>query len=398
VPRILIDISRLFYWKLIGRLYTGIDRVGQEYVRHYGDAQRYGARAVLTLGPFSTVLSEADSARAFRVVLAPELPGKVEMAWLIVKAYFSWWLPADVEGCVLFNTSHTRLDDPGYAKSLARRGARLVFVVHDLIPITHPEYFRDGEFEIHARRVRNALARGHGVVVVSQGTREALERFARDEDVPMPPVIVAPLASALRAAEPGLRPVAAPYFVILGTIEPRKNHLLLLHLWRDLVTSHKSQAASHKGRDDAVPQLVVIGQRGWECENIVDLLERCEPLDDTVIELNSCSDAELATWLRHACALLFPSFIEGYGLPLAEALAVGTPAIVSDLPVFREVAGDIPEYADPLDGRRWAELILDYAGENSARRAAQIERMKSFRASTWPQHFEIVDAFVAKLV
>lgn len=386
VPRILIDISRLFYWKLKGRLYTGIDRVGQEYVRHYGDR----ARAVLTLGPFSSVLSEADSARAFRIVLDPAFPGTAEMVGLILKAYFSWWFPADVKDCVLFNTCHTRLHDPGYARSLARRGARMVFVVHDLIPITHPEYFRDGQHGIHARRVRNALERGHGIIVNSRSTHDALDRFAGEEGVPMPPVAVAPLASALPAAEPGPRPIDEPYFVILGTIEPRKNHLLLLHLWRDLVTRHT-------GKSDAIPRLVVIGQRGWECENIVDLLERCEQLQGHVIELNSCGDGELAAWLRHAQALLFPSYTEGYGLPLAEAIALGTPAIASDLPVFHEVAGDIPDYADPLDGRRWAELIADYAGEASALRAAQLERMKAFRPSTWQQHFETVDAFIGKL-
>jgi glycosyltransferase involved in cell wall biosynthesis len=393
VPRILIDISRLFYWKLTGRLYTGIDRVGQEYVRHYGAR----ARAVLTLGPFSSVLSEADSARAFRVVLDPARPARAEMAWLIVKAYWSWWWPADVKGCVLFNTSHTRLDDKGYAQSLKRRGARLVFIVHDLIPITHPEYFRDGQFGVHARRVRNALTRGHGVIVNSRSTHETLARFARDEGVPLPPVVVAPLASGLQAAQPAPRPVAAPYFVILGTIEPRKNHLLLLHLWRDLVTGHSSLVTHHSGESDAIPRLVVIGQRGWECENIVDLLERCEALRGRVIELNSCNDAELAAWLSHAQALLFPSFTEGYGLPLAEALALGTPAIASDLAVFREVAGDIPEYADPLDGRRWMELIRDYAGAGSARRAAQAGRMKDFQAPTWQQHFEKVDAFLSAL-
>jgi len=397
VPRILIDISRLFYWKLTGRLYTGIDRVGQEYVRHYGDVGHYGARAVLTLGPFSSVLSEADSARVFRVVLDPAPPGKAGMAWLIVKAYFSWWWPADVKDCVLFNTSHTRLDDDGYAQSLKRRGARLVFIVHDLIPITHPEYFRDGQLGVHARRVRNALTRGHGIIMNSRSTHETLARFAQDEGVPLPPVAVAPLASGLQAAEPGPRPIAAPYFVILGTIEPRKNHLLLLHLWRDLVTRHSSPVTRHPGESDAIPRLVVIGQRGWECENIVDLLERSETLRGSVIELNSCSDKELATWMRHAQALLFPSFTEGYGLPLVEALSLGTPAIASDLPVFREVAGDIAEYADPLDGQRWMELVRDYAEPHSARRAAQLDRMKGFRATTWPQHFEKIDAFIGKL-
>jgi glycosyltransferase involved in cell wall biosynthesis len=188
-------------------------------------------------------------------------------------------------------------------------------------------------------------------------------------------------------ARPSPRPAPGPYFVILGTIEPRKNHLLLLHLWLEIVQ-----------RPDAPPpRLYVVGQRGWECDDVVDLLERCAPLKGVVIERNRCDDAEVAALLQHARALLMPTFAEGYGLPVAEALAAGTPVIASDLPVFREVAGEVPEYVDPVDGRRWMELILDYARPDSARRAAQLERIETHRPMTWARHFEIVDRFLETL-
>ena len=145
-----------------------------------------------------------------------------------------------------------------------------------------------------------------------------------------------------------------------------------------------------------IPRLVVVGQRGWECENVVDLLERCEPLRGIVIERGACSDAELMTYLRHAQALLFPTFAEGYGMPVAEALALGTPVIASDLDVFREISADVPEYVDPLDGARWMELVADYSRPDSPRRAAQLERMKGFRATTWEQHFGKVDHFLER--
>jgi glycosyltransferase involved in cell wall biosynthesis len=92
-----------------------------------------------------------------------------------------------------------------------------------------------------------------------------------------------------------------------------------------------------------------------------------------------------------------PSFAEGFGLPVVEALAAGVPVIASDLPAFRELAGDIPEYADPLDGARWLELVREYARPDSARRAAQLERIRGFRAPTWKEHFAIVDNFLDSL-
>ena len=145
------------------------------------------------------------------------------------------------------------------------------------------------------------------------------------------------------------------------------------------------------------PRLVIIGQRGWECENVVDLLERSELLHGFVFEFSRCNDADLATYLHHAQALLFPSFVEGYGMPLIEALAAGLPVIASDLKVFREFAADIPEYVDPLDPQRWLGLIREYASVTSLQRAAQIERMRTFQLPTWERHFELLESLLSRL-
>lgn len=383
MPCILIDISRLFYFKLTGRRSTGIDRVGLEYLRHYADR----ARAVLTLGPFSSVLSAPDSLLAFRMLLDDGVNGRAPAARLIAKAYVNWWMRPSVEGCVLLNTSHTGLERSGYASGLRRRGAHSVFFVHDLIPITHPEYCRPGERERHLTRMRTAVRVGRGMIVPSQHTLDTLKRFCGDAGLPFPPAAVAPLASSLPHVEAGPPPVAEPYFVVVGTIEPRKNHGMLLQLWRSLV--------ERNGK--AAPRLVVIGRRGWKCGDVTDLMGTCPQLRDFVMERGACTDRELVTYLRHAQALLFPSFVEGYGLPLAEALALGVPVIASDLAVFREVAGEVPEYAGPLDSRRWMELIVDYSQPQSALRSAQVGRMAGFRATTWRQHFQAVDEFLLQL-
>jgi hypothetical protein len=73
---------------------------------------------------------------------------------------------------------------------------------------------------------------------------------------------------------------------------------------------------------------------------------------------------------------------------------VGTPVVASNLPVFHEIAGSVPDYLDPIDGAGWRELILDYARPDSPSRAAQIERMAGFKAPTWQAHFERVEALL----
>ncbi len=104
------------------------------------------------------------------------------------------------------------------------------------------------------------------------------------------------------------------------------------------------------------------------------------------------SDLRVASLLAGARAMLAPSFAEGFGLPLVEALAAGVPVICSDIPVFREIGGGIPDYVDPLDQLGWRDEILDYSLPDSARRAAQLQRLRLWRAPTWPEHFRIVES------
>jgi glycosyltransferase involved in cell wall biosynthesis len=214
-------------------------------------------------------------------------------------------------------------------------------------------------------------------VVNSAATRDSLLPFLHEAGREVP-VLVAPLG--VRSIAPAAEPAEAPYFVYVGTIEPRKNHLLLLHIWRQLVDRMGAQA----------PRLVLIGQRGWENEMVVDILDRSVALRGHVVEHNALPDTEVQALIAGSRALLLPSFAEGYGLPLAEALALGVPALCSDLPALREVGGDAPDYLDPIDGLGWMNAILHYIDPHSPRRTAQLRRIAAWSAPQWPPHLEAV--------
>jgi glycosyltransferase involved in cell wall biosynthesis len=296
--------------------------------------------------------------------------------------------------------SHLSLENPDRIAALRRQGLAFVPMVHDLIPSTHPEYARPQQVGRHRRRISTTATLADGVIVNSAATAEALlthlppgSDSARLGSQPMPPIVVARLGLGDRLArapawpQPGLPGAERPYFVTLGTIEPRKNHLLLLNLWREM-TARLGPAA---------PRLLVIGRRGWENENILDMLDRCTGLNGTVEETGPLPDAEVTRLLAGARALLFPSFAEGYGLPLAEALALGTPAICSDLPALREVGAAVPEFLDPLDGPAWRDAVLHYAQPQAPRRDAQLSRLRHWQAPSWATHFAEVDALLARV-
>ncbi|MBI3514034.1 MAG: glycosyltransferase family 4 protein, partial [Proteobacteria bacterium] len=284
--------------------------------------------------------------------------------------------------------SHHHLDRPEIVGRFKRRtGVRIGCMVHDLIPYEFPEYARPGHDARHAVRMATVARFADLVIVNSAATGDAFRPFLQRAGR-APPVLVAPLGVETAARAPVPPPASPPYFVCLGTIEPRKNHLLLLNLWRQLVAEHGA----------AAPRLVLVGQRGWENENVVDMLERSPGIRDHVEERNNLSDPAVARLLSGARALLLPSFAEGYGLPVAEALALGVPVLCSDLPALREVADGVAEFLDPLDGAAWRAAILDYAQPQSSRRAAQSARLLAWRAPTWADHFAIVDAGIRELV
>lgn len=389
---VLLDVSRLLWRRWAGRRPTGIDRSMLAYVAHYRDC----ARAVVQREGYTRVLPLGLSRRLFDLLLDGGMERRRTAISAIMTASFYVPVARGVAGLPYLNVGHTGLHRPGHGPWLRRLGVRPVYFVHDLIPITHPQFCREGEDAKHRQRVETLLRNGAGVIANSADTLAALTRFAEGEGVPMPDrSVVAPLgvepiwlspppdaASRLMLDDDG-----RPYFLVLGTIEGRKNHILLLNVWRDL--------AAVLGRD--CPRLVIVGQRGWQCREATGLLDNSPVLRPHVTELADCNDDALVSLMAGARALLFPSFAEGYGLPLVEALAVGTPVIASDLPVFREIAGDLVTTLDPHDQQGWYAAIRDVAEAESRAYAAMVSRLSAagFEPPSWAAHFATVDDFLA---
>ena len=380
------DVTRLLRRHLGDIRHTGIDRVSLEYgrwVHSQGGGlclQRFNNLRVLSRGAWGRFLLGSDQPDHTR-------RGRKKRGQLLVRACIPRRPVA--RGSTIFVTTHSWLANDQAWKWLATRQCRAVVFVHDLIPIQFPEYSHPREKKLHIRRLRNTLLNARGIIVNSRCTEKALRDFARTMQLACPPILVNPLGHDLPAPAPARLPtnLRRPYFVLLGTIEPRKNHLLVLTLWREMA----------RRLGEKTPQLVVIGRRGWECEQVVDMLERCDLIHPHLIELNNAADALVAELIRQAQALLMPSFAEGFGMPVQEALAWATPVLSTPLPAIREFAGGIPDYAEPHDGARWLELLLAYAQPHSPERAAQISRLSGFKETTWSKHFARTSDFLGEL-
>ena len=247
-------------------------------------------------------------------------------------------------------------------------GARLGVVQYDFIPHTHPELMPRKLPTAFRDWMTRTLTRADFVAAISESVadeaRDELRKMGRDPDRDAPLVRAFRLGADVKAAAKGEPPrrelsefiagaAHGPYLTV-GTLEPRKNQVILLdvfeQVWRQV--------------PDA--RLLVAGFVGWKGDEVVERMRRHPRYGSHLMHFGDLSDGELVHAYRHARGLLFPSRAEGYGLPIVEALAHGRPVFASDIPAHREVGGPWCVYFPPTDAAALAGAITRFERDGVA--------------------------------
>ncbi|MEA1832403.1 glycosyltransferase family 1 protein [Methylobacterium durans] len=269
-------------------------------------------------------------------------------------------------------------------------------IIYDIIPIIMPEYCVPGmdkkfpKFILDAAWTADILfcisdstLRDVGSYIASLGTRQpVLTRMELGADVHV---------STPRRAE-SWRSLGSGRFVLyVSTIEPRKNHQMLFNIWREL----------HERSPDDILPLIFVGRPGWNVENLISCIQGCHRLYPSHIRvLEDVSDEDLSWLYENARFTVYPSLYEGWGLPIAESLAAGTPCLASSSSSMPEVAGDIAELLHPLDYAAWRDTIHRYMVDDELVRVARARIAASFKLRKWeqviPQFRRKLDAVLAE--
>lgn len=270
-----------------------------------------------------------------------------------------------------FNVGHANLTLSGLAAIKAAGGAVNV-LLHDTIPLDHPEYTRAGIAAVFQRKLAAVSAHADRVIHITSDARQKTEvHLARAGRVP--PGLVAHIGVTLALPVPAELPpdldCEQPFVLALGTLEPRKNLDLLCAVW---------EAAPD------LPRLFVVGNRGWAAPALFDRMDRIPG----IVQLGPLSDGAVAVLMDRAQALVFPSFAEGFGLPPLEAAGRGLPVLCSDLPVLRELLGALPVYLKPTDVYDWTKAI-QALGKTEAKQTDKDRAAagSEFALPTWEAHF-----------
>jgi glycosyltransferase involved in cell wall biosynthesis len=247
------------------------------------------------------------------------------------------------------------------AEKLKRQGVGIVSVIYDLIPLTHPQYCDAGLVKVFDHWFGWIARAADGFMAISKTISDQVDaeiqlRLGIDEAAKRWHGYFH-LGSELdlSRAEANLQPALqrmfndpAPVYLMVSTIEPRKNHVYLLDAF-ELLWAQGSNA-----------RLCIIGKIGWKCETLVARIKQHPQWGKRLFMFNRVNDKSLEYAYANARALVFPSYVEGFGLPLVEAMQRGLPAMASDIPVFREIGGDFMAYFDLAEPHSLAERVLQF--------------------------------------
>lgn len=265
--------------------------------------------------------------------------------------------------------------------------AASVFYLHDMIPVDAPHLVQPGAPARHAARVRTIAENADLVLTNSHYSRARFHAYCSAHRLPEPHTEVLHIGIEPRfLTAPPVQQESAPYFVAVGTIEPRKNLILLLRVWQRLIAD-----------GGFVPELRLIGHRGWVTEVNRDydrLLAQTAPY---VRALGPTGDDALLRQMAGARALLFPSFVEGWGLPLVEALALGTPVIGAQIDAFAEAGQGLATLLPADDPAPWAAAIRTATAQNHKEAAAARQALERFQPPLWEHHFARLGTLIREL-
>lgn len=248
-----------------------------------------------------------------------------------------------------------------HAEQLKCDGVGIIAVIYDLIPLTHPHFYETRLVQVFSEWFDWITRTADGYVAISATVRDQLREEVKrrigstqvekrwfdyfhlgsELDLRCVKAIVEPRLERLFTTR-------EPVFLMVSTIEPRKNHEYLMDAF------DRAWAAGSSAR------LCIAGSIGWKCDALLTRVRNHPEFNRRLFMFNDLSDTSLEHAYAHASALVFPSYVEGFGLPLVEAMQRGLPAMGSDIAVFREIGGEFMAYFDLQDPQRLADLVTAF--------------------------------------
>lgn len=268
----------------------------------------------------------------------------------------------------------------GYSETIwevkTNSNIKIVSLLYDVIPCIHPNFFRPEVSVAFENYVLNLLWASSIVITISQNSKLDIIGFGEAVSSPVPPIEVVRLGDSIPAEtlrKPQALSELESFILCVGTIEVRKNHQLLYHVWNRMVESAQFK----------VPKLVVVGRIGLGVDDLRQQIATNRNTKKSILLLESIDDTELAWLYRNCLFTVHPSFYEGWGLPIAESLQYGKVCVASRSSSMPEVGGDLVFYEDPFDLVSWERRLRSLIVDPSIRLELEKKIREKYSIKNW---------------
>lgn len=329
--RYFFDCTILMNWQ--GH-FTGIQRVV------YSLAKGFEAQGGILITPI--IINDNGSAALFD--LATFSSGKdfnISKGDLVITAAPNWDLPENEKRLLEYRSN----------------GALIVSVLYDVIPWKLPHSYGPGFPEIYNAWLSRMVASSDAILSISESSLKDLTEFCLDLSLNVPKTAVFRLGDDINEfstmslsteLEGIFRDKYKDKFILsVGTIEYRKNHILLLNAYRELLLSGEKEPF----------KLFIVGKEGWLNSDIKYQVNNDPLLKDRIVILEGVSDEELDYLYSNCEYTVYPSIYEGWGLPVAESLRYGKPCIASNSSSLVEISPELVKHLNPFDCKAWSEEL-----------------------------------------
>lgn len=267
---------------------------------------------------------------------------------------------------------------------LKKQGVTIAVHIYDVIPILFPQYCDEQTTLRFMDYLGAHLQYADLVIANTESTlKHVREISSQIGTIPVKSVCVplgadfvkvASATTSVSAVQVDLRAIDLEnkkYLLMVGTIEPRKNHAFILDAYEEILR-----------KEDFV--LVIAGRSGWNVEQLMDRIRELDKEDSHFLYFDHASDDTINYLYKHAFFTVFPTQYEGFGLPIIESFLHRTPVLATDIPVLREVGGTFCDYFVMNDKTELLRILLQYKNDPTAY-AIRKSELQSYIPLSWDQ-------------
>ena len=288
-------------------------------------------------------------------------------------------------GSVFFDcnsTWHTLPNRSYLLPRLKKRQIRIIPLIHDIIPIRFPQYMVGQTLMRFMEFLTAHMTYADDILVTTDAVRNDLEQLFGELKMPLKPIHKIGLGADFstdksksdidEAIDEKIEKIAdgRKFLLTVGTVEPRKNQKILVE-------------AYEKKLADMGISIIIVGRIGWEMESLLSRIKSHKNYNNGIYVLSDVNDATLNYLYKKAFMVVFPSYIEGYGLPTIEALINGVPIVCSDIPVMREVGGEFCDYFDPDNSDQLIAAVKKYNDSPELYQAKRRQLAEDYKPPRW---------------